>query len=71
MENAQTSQLQRSAEAALAEKDAHIKLLSDRAAMKSGEADQWKALAQARDVRIKELEAEAADLKAPKSAEGE
>lgn len=63
-DNAQTSQLQRSAEAALAEKDTHIKLLSDRAAMKSGEADQWKALAQARESRIKELESEVATLRA-------
>ena len=63
MENSQTSQLQRSAEAALAEKDAHIKLLSDRAAMKSGEADQWKAVAEARAARVKELEAEVAELK--------
>ena len=61
--NMDTSQLQRSAEAALAEKDAHIKLLSDRAAMKSGEADQWKAVAEARAARIKELEAEVAELK--------
>ena len=61
--NMETSQLQRSAEAALAEKDAHIKLLSDRAAMKSGEADQWKAVAEARAARVKELEAEVAELK--------
>lgn len=65
------SQLQRSAEAALAEKDAHIKILSDRAALKSGEADQWKALAKSREGRVKELEAELADLKTPKPQQAE
>jgi hypothetical protein len=57
------TQIQRSAEMALAEKDAQIKLLSDRACRNAGEADQWRALAQAREAKIKELEADLAALR--------
>jgi hypothetical protein len=64
MENSLPSQIQRSAEVALAEKDAQIKLLSDRACRNAGEADQWRTLAQTSEKKIKELEAELVGFKA-------